>query len=200
MQGFFIMKIFISPIIGFTLLTSLLTGQTVWKIERSHSNINFSVAHLVVSEVTGTFKDFSGTVESSKDDFSDMKVSIAIKAGSIDTQEPSRDRHLRSKEFFNADADSIITFVSTKIEKNNDGKMKVHGDLTMRGVTKPVILDAHLKGKTKNPWGKTVAIFRSNTTIDRTEWGLKWNKGLETGGLLVGENVDLIFNVELIQG
>lgn len=199
-QGLVIMKMFIRTIIGLTFLTSLLTAQTVWKIERSHSNINFSVAHLVVSEVTGTFKDFTGTIESSKDDFSDMKVSIAIKAGSIDTQDPSRDGHLKSKDFFNAGADSIITFVSTKIERNNEGKLKVHGDLTMRGVTKPVILDAHLKGKTKNPWGKTVAIFRSNTTIDRTQWGLKWNKGLETGGLLVGENVDLIFNVELIQG
>lgn len=182
------------------LLSSLSIGQTKWVIEKSHSNINFTVAHLVVSEVTGKFKDFTGTVESANDDFSDMKVNIAIKPNSVDTDEPKRDGHLKSPDFFNASIDSIITFKSTKVEKNADGKFKVTGDLTMRGVTKQVVLDAQLKGKTKNPWGKTVAIFKSTTTIDRTAWGLKWNKGLEAGGLLVGENVDLTFNIELIQG
>ncbi len=182
------------------LLTTLSFGQTKWVIEKSHSNINFTVAHLVVSEVTGKFKDFTGSIESGKDDFSDMKVNIAIKAGSVDTDEPSRDGHLKGPDFFNAAVDSIVTFKSTKVEKVSDGKYKVIGDLTMRGVTKSVVLDAQLKGKTKNPWGKTVAIFKSTTTIDRTAWGLKWNKGLEAGGLLVGENVDLTFNMEFIQG
>ncbi len=182
------------------LLASLSIGQTKWVVEKSHSNINFTVAHLVVSEVTGKFKDFTGTIESSKEDFSDMKVHIAIKAGSVDTDEPNRDGHLKSPDFFNAGVDSIVTFKSTKVEKVAEGKYKVTGDLTMRGVTKPVVLDAQLKGKTKNPWGKVVAIFKSSTTIDRTAWGLKWNKGLEAGGLLVGENVDLTFNVEFIQG
>jgi polyisoprenoid-binding protein YceI len=182
------------------LLIATVSAQTKWKVEKSHSNINFAVAHLVVSEVTGKFKEFTGTVESAKDDFSDMKVDIAIKASSIDTDEPKRDGHLKSPDFFNAGVDSIITFKSTKIEKVADGKFKVTGDLTMRGVTKQVVLDAQLKGKTKNPWGQTVAIFKSTTTIDRTQWGLKWNKGLEAGGLLVGENVDLTFNVEFVQG
>ncbi len=176
------------------------TAQNKWKIEKSHSNINFSVSHLVVSEVTGKFKEFSGTIESGKDDFSDMKVDIAIKSNSVDTDEPKRDGHLKGPDFFNAAIDSIVTFRSTKVEKNGEGKYKVTGDLTMRGVTKQVILDALLKGKTKSPWGQTVAIFKSSTSINRTEWGLKWNKGLEAGGLLVGENVDLIFNIELIQG
>ncbi|MFZ4620881.1 MAG: YceI family protein [Bacteroidota bacterium] len=182
------------------IVSAMSFGQSKWIVEKSHSNINFSVAHLVVSEVTGKFKDFNGTLESSKEDFSDMKVSIAIKAGSVDTDEPNRDGHLKSPDFFNAAVDSIVTFKSTKVEKAADGKFKVTGDLTMRGVTKQVVLDAQLKGKTKNPWGKTVAIFKSNTVIDRTQWGLKWNKGLEAGGLLVGENVDLTFNVEFIQG
>jgi polyisoprenoid-binding protein YceI len=175
-------------------------GQTKWKIEKSHSNINFSVAHLIVSEVTGKFKEFSGTVESAKEDFSDMKLEIAIKASSIDTDEPKRDGHLKGQDFFNAAIDSIVTFKSTKIEKSSEGKYKVTGDLTMRGVTKQVVLDAQLKGKTKNPWGQTVAIFKSSTTIDRTQWGLKWNKSLDSGGLLVGENVDMTFNIELVQG
>ncbi len=147
------------------LLATLSFGQTKWVVEKSHSNINFTVAHLVISEVTGTFKDFTGTIESSKEDFSDMKVQISIKAASIDTDEPNRDGHLKSPDFFNAAVDSIVTFKSTKVEKTAEGKYKVTGDLTMRGVTKPVVLDAQLKGKAKNPWGKTVAIFKSSTTI-----------------------------------
>ncbi len=182
------------------MIAATVTAQNKWKIDKSHSNINFSVSHLVVSEVTGKFKEFSGTVESMKDDFSDMKLDIAIRANSVDTDEPKRDGHLKSPDFFNAAVDSIVTFKSTKVEKNGEGKYKVIGDLTMRGITKQVVLDAYLKGKTKNPWGQTVAIFKSNTTINRTEWGLKWNKGLEAGGLLVGENVDLTFNVEFVQG
>ena len=181
-------------------VATTVAAQTKWNIEKSHSNINFAVAHLIVSEVTGKFKDFSGTVESAKEDFSDMKVDIAIKANSIDTDEPKRDGHLKSPDFFNAAVDSIITFKSTKVEKTSEGKYKVTGDLTMRGVTKQVVLDAQLKGKTKNPWGQMVVIFKSTTTIDRTAWGLRWNKILEAGGLYVGENVDLTFNVELVQG
>lgn len=182
------------------MIAATVTAQNKWKIEKSHSNINFSVSHLVVSEVTGKFKDFSGTVESMKDDFSDMKLDIAIKANSIDTDDPKRDGHLKSPEFFNAAVDSIVTFKSTKVDKIGEGKYKVIGDLTMRGITKQVVLDAVLKGKIKNPWGQIVAIFKSNTTINRIEWGLKWNKALEAGGLLVGENVDLTFNIELVQG
>ncbi len=177
-----------------------LSAQNKWKIDKSHSNINFTVAHLVVSEVTGKFKDFSGSVESISDDFSDMKLDIVIKASSVDTDEPKRDAHLKSADFFDAEKFNDITFKSTKVEKVGDGKYTITGDLTMHGVTKQVVLDAALKGKTKNPWGQVVAIFKSTTTIDRTAWGLKWNKALEAGGLLVGENVNLTFNIELVQG
>ena len=194
------MKQFVVFVAALALIATSLSAQTKWSVEKSHSNINFSVAHLVVSEVTGKFKDFTGTVEAAKEDFSDMKVAITIKANSVDTDEPRRDGHLKSADFFNAAVDSIITFKSVKVEKVSDGKYKVTGDLTMRGVTKSVTLDAQLKGKTKNPWGQTIAVFRATSTIDRTQWGLKWNKGLETGGLLVGENVDLTFNVEFVQG
>ena len=177
-----------------------LSAQTKWKIDKSHSNINFAVAHLIVAEVTGKFKEFSGTVESAKEDFSDMKLDVVIKANSIDTDDPKRDGHLKSADFFNAAVDSYVTFKSTKVEKISEGKYKVTGDLTMRGVTKQVVLDTQLKGKMKNPWEQTVVIFKSNATIDRTAWGLKWNKVLDTGGLYVGENVDLTFNIQLVQG
>ena len=100
-----------------------ISAQTKWKIEKSHSNINFTVAHLIVAEVTGKFKEFSGTVESVKEDFSDMKIDIAINTNSVDTDEPKRDGHLRSPDFFNAAIDSIVTFKSTKVEKNQRRKI-----------------------------------------------------------------------------
>ncbi len=176
------------------------TAQNKWTIEKSHSNINFTVAHLVVSEVTGRFRDFSGKIESIKDDFSDMKLDILIKANSVDTDEPKRDAHLKSPDFFDAEKFNDITFKSTKVEKSGEQQYTVTGDLTMRGVTNPVVLNVVFKGKSKTPWGSTVAVFKGTSTINRTAWGLKWNKALEAGGMLVGENVDLTLNVELIQG
>jgi polyisoprenoid-binding protein YceI len=179
--------------------SATLTAQNKWKIETSHSNINFSVAHLVVSEVTGRFREFSGVIESIWDDFSDMKITVNIKANSVDTDEPQRDADLKGPNFFDADKYNNITFKSTGVEKTGEMKYKVTGDLTLRGFTNPVVLDVIFKGKTKSPSGQMVAIFRASTTIDRTQWGLKWNRTLETGGLLVGENVNLIFNIELVQ-
>ncbi|KAB2924690.1 MAG: YceI family protein [Bacteroidetes bacterium] len=175
-------------------------AQTKWGLDRSHSYVNFSVSHMVISDVTGTFKDFETAVEAGKEDFSDAKINVAIKAKSIDTGNEGRDRHLRSADFFNADKDSIVTFKSTRIEKTAEGKYAITGDLTMRGVTRQVVLDAQYKGKAKNPWGKTIAAFKATGSVNRKEFGLNWNKALETGGVLVGENVDITIAVQLVQG
>ena len=183
-----------------TALSAIATAQTKWGLDRSHSYVNFSVSHMVISDVTGTFNDFETTVESISDDFSDAKIHVSIKAKSIDTGNEGRDKHLASADFFNAEKDSIVSFKSTKIEKVSAGKYKIYGDLTMRGVTKQVVLDAQYKGKAKNPWGKTIAAFKANTTVNRKEWGLNWNKALEAGGVLVGENVDITIAVQLVQG
>ena len=182
-----------------TALSAIATAQTKWGLDRSHSYVNFSVSHMVISDVTGTFNDFETTVESISDDFSDAKIHVSIKAKSIDTGNEGRDKHLASADFFNAEKDSIVSFKSTKIEKVTAGKYKIYGDLTMRGVTKQVVLDAQYKGKAKNPWGKTIAAFKANTTVNRKEWGLNWNKALEAGGVLVGENVDITIAVQLVQ-
>lgn len=181
-------------------LTVTATAQTKWGLDRSHSYVNFSVSHMVISDVTGTFNEFDTVVESTADDFSDAKINVAIKAKSIDTGNEGRDKHLVSADFFNADKDSMVTFKSTKIEKVTSGKYKIYGELTMRGVTKPVVLDTQFKGKAKNPWGKTIAAFKANTTVNRKDWGLNWNKALEAGGVLVGENVDITIAVQLVQG
>lgn len=187
-------------IVTLLLFAAAANGQNKWTIETSHSSINFTVAHLVISEVTGRFREFSGKVESIRDDFSDMKLDVVIKANSIDTDEPKRDAHLKSPDFFDADRYNDITFRSTRVTKIDDNTLTVIGDLMMRGVTRSVELNVVFKGKSKNPMGQTVAVFKASTVINRTEWGLKWNRILEGGGLLAGENVSLNLNIELVRG
>ncbi len=177
------------------LFTVLSIAQTKWVIDNSHSMINFTVAHLMITEVTGQFKDFHGTMTASKQDFTDAKIDVEIKAKSIDTGTERRDNHLRSSDFFNADVDSIITFTSKKMEKTGNDTYKLHGSLTMRGVTKEVVLQTTLKG-TANTGRSNVAAFKATTTIPRKEWGLTWNRTIEAGGVTVGENVDLTILIQ----
>ena len=184
----------------FVLLALSVTGtaQTKWGMDRTHSYVNFSVAHMMISDVTGTFNQFDTQVESSKDDFIDAKIVVTINAKTIDTGNEIRDKHLRSADFFNTDTDSIVTFKSTKVEKLSETKYKIIGDLTMRGVTKSVTLDAAYKGKIKGYKGM-IAAFKASTVINRKEWGLNWNSAIEAGGFLVGDNVELTIAVELVQ-
>ncbi|MDP1676938.1 MAG: YceI family protein [Bacteroidota bacterium] len=170
-----------------------------WVIDVAHTNINFTVSHMVISEVTGTFKEFEGTVVASNDDFSDAVIDVQIKAKSINTENSDRDNHLRSVDFFDAEKYPILTFKSTDIQSNGNSKLTITGDLTLRGITKQVVLDTKFKGQAVNPWGQIVAAFKATTTINRKEWGLVWNAALEAGGFLVGENIELNLNVELNQ-
>ncbi|MGA2624645.1 MAG: YceI family protein [Bacteroidota bacterium] len=179
----------------FTLIAIMLTlagglsAQTVWKADKVHSKVNFSVSHMVISEVTGDFKDFDATLTSSKDDFSDAVIDATIQMASVNTDNDKRDAHLKSDDFFNVEKFPTMTFKSTNIEKTGPGTFKITGNLTMRDVTKPVVLDTKLIGQTKTPWGATAAGFKATTVIDRFEFGTKWNKALETGGLIVGKDV-----------
>jgi polyisoprenoid-binding protein YceI len=173
--------------------------QKQWIVDTAHTNINFSVPHMMIAEVSGNFKAFEGTVVSSRDDFSDAAIDVTIKAASINTEHPDRDAHLRSADFFDAEHYPVITFKSTKTEVKGSGKLEITGDLTIRGITKQVVLETKFKGTAVNPWGKLIAAFKATTTINRKEWGLKWNAALETGGFLVGEEITLTLNVEIIQ-
>lgn len=177
--------------------TTTNTTATAWKIDAAHTNVNFTVSHMVIAEVTGSFKEFEGTVTASKDDFSDAQISVSIKTASINTENNDRDNHLRSADFFDAANHPVITFISTKAESIGNGKLAITGDLTMRGVTKRVVLDAKFKGQAVNPWGQLVAAFKASAVIKRKEWGLNWNAALEAGGFLVGEDIELTLNVEL---
>ena len=191
------MKNILNLFVATLLFAAGLTAQTVWKTDKAHSSVNFSVSHMVISEVLGNFKDFDATLTTSKDDFSDATIEATIIMASINTGNEARDKHLRSDDFFNAEKYPTMTFKSTKIEKVGDDTYKITGDLTLRDVTKSVVLDTKFLGQTKTPWGFTAAGFKATTTIDRLEYGVKWSKALETGGLVVGKNVNITLLFEL---
>ena len=172
---------------------------TEWKIDNSHTNIGFSITHLVISDVTGRFKEFDGTFKSESDDFNGSEVNIVIQTASIFTDNEKRDGHLRSPDFFDAEKNPEITFNSTAFEKVADKKYKVSGKFTMNGVTKDIVLDATLTGVIKDPWGGTRAGFKASTTLDRYDYNLTYNKALETGGFLIGKEVEININIELIK-
>lgn len=163
----------------------------------AHSTAGFAVKHLMVSTVRGQFTKFTSTLELDEQDVTRSKVNVKIDAASIDTHTADRDKHLKSADFFDVEKCPEITFVSTKIEKASD-KYKVHGDLTMHCITKPVTLDASLTTKPiKTPFGTLVYPAGATGKVKRSEWGLKWNKAIE-GGQLVSDDVELDLNVEYV--
>jgi polyisoprenoid-binding protein YceI len=185
---------------GAILMVALTYAQTAnWGFDQSHSSVRFAVSHMVISEVEGNFTDFEGTVTSNKADFSDASIVFSIIVGSIDTDDEKRDEHLRGGDFFNVEKFPTIKFKSTSMEKVGDNKFKVTGDFTMLSVTKEVTFDVKYGGTIKDPWGNTKAGFKVTGTIDRTDWGLKYNSTMDTGGVMIGEDVDIVCNFELIK-
>jgi polyisoprenoid-binding protein YceI len=172
------------------------SAQSDWKLDKAHSSITFTVKHMVISNVTGSFKDFAITLKSAKDDFSDATVQSTIKVGSLSTDNDKRDAHLKSDDFFNAEKYPEINFKSTSFEKLSDTKYKITGDLTIRDVTKNVTFDAVLNGTLKTTHG-VLSAWKATTTINRFDYNLKWNKTIETGGLIVGQDVIITLNLEL---
>lgn len=175
---------------------SLSFSQTAWTVDKAHSSITFSVSHMVISEVSGKFKDFDIALKSSKADFSDASVTSVIKAASISTDNDKRDNHLKSDDFFNAGQYPEIRFKSDSFEKVGDNKYKITGDLTIRDVTKKVTFDAVLNG-TMKAMGKTIAAWKATTVVNRFDYNLKWNMAIEGGGLIVGKDVTITLNLEL---
>jgi len=175
------------------------SAQSTWKTDKAHSRVNFSVSHMLISEVTGRFTDFEVTLVAAKDDFSDAKIAVTIKSASINTDNDTRDKHLKSDDFLNAERFPTITFKSTNIERTGDNTYGITGNLTIRDSTKPVVLDTKLTGQTKAPWGAMAAGFKATTTIDRFDYGVKWNKTLDTGGLIAGNKVEITLLLEFDQ-
>lgn len=173
--------------------------MATWTIDGAHSQVSFKVKHLVISTVTGKFKTFEGTVESSKDDFTDASIQFSADVNSIDTNNEGRDGHLKSPEFFDAAKYPLLSFVSSSIEKKSGDDYVLKGNLTIKGTTKPVVLDVEFGGIQKNMHGDTVAGFELSGKINRQDFGLTWSAVTETGGLVVSDEVKLQINVELIK-
>jgi len=174
------------------------SAQTKWKLDKSHSNVRFTVTHMTVSEVEGTFKIWDGTVENTKADFSDAKISFTIDVNSINTENENRDKHLKSDDFFNAEKFPAIKFESTSMQPLGNNKYKLNGNLTMRDITKPVTFDVTYGGSITGQRG-TKAGFKAVATVDRLAYGLKWDRATEAGGLVVGKDVELSIKVEMDQ-
>jgi polyisoprenoid-binding protein YceI len=171
------------------------TTQT-WNIDTSHSSIDFKVKHMAIASVKGNFKTFSGTIQTNNGELS--SVEATIDASSISTNDEKRDGHLKSPDFFDVANTPSITFKSTKLEKVSDNEYSITGDLTMRGVTKPVTFTAEVGAPVKDPWGLTRAAANIRGKLNRKDWGLNWNQVLELGALLVGEEVIFDFDVQAV--
>jgi polyisoprenoid-binding protein YceI len=170
-----------------------------WQIDSAHSAVEFAVKHMMIATVRGRFERFSGTVDLDEADPSRSTVEVQIEAESIDTRNEQRDAHLRSPDFFNAAEFPYLTFKSKRVEQLDAAHGRITGDLTIRGVTREVVLEVEYAGQAKSPWGGVSAGFSAHTTINRKDWGLTWNVGLETGGVLVGDEIKIHIELEIIK-
>ncbi len=168
----------------------------VFDLDVAHSEVGFSVRHLMVSKTRGRFGTFSGTVVVAEDPYQST-VEVTIDPTSISTGDPKRDEHLRSADFFDVEAHPEITFRSTRVADHHGDRFRLEGDLTVHGVTRPVVLEAVLEGIATSPWGTQAVGFSASTEIDREAFGLTWNQSLETGGVLVGKTVKVEIEAEI---
>jgi polyisoprenoid-binding protein YceI len=182
--------------------TTLAPATTTWKIDPAHSAVEFAVKHMMFTTVRGRFKDVKGTITVDEQDPSRSVVDVTIASASLDTGSPDRDAHLRSADFLDVENHPALTFRSRRVEgataKEGD-RFRVVGDLTIRGTTLEVTLDAVFEGTGTDPWGGTRAGVRATTTIDRRDWGLKWNQALETGGILVANEVRIELEIQAVR-
>jgi polyisoprenoid-binding protein YceI len=175
------------------------TALTTWAIDKSHSNVDFSVKHLVISTVRGHFRDFDATLHIDEDDPERSSVTATVEVASVDTNEANRDAHLRSDDFFNADDYPQIRFQSTRLERLKDNEFRLHGDLTIRDVTRPVVLDGEFEGRIQDPWGNERIAFSARTEISRQDYNVRWNQLLEAGGAVVSDRVKISLYVEAVR-
>lgn len=180
--------------------TTAPTGTlTAWSVDQSHSHVEFAVRHLMIATVKGRFGVVRGTVHSDDADPAKGRVDIEIDVNSIDTREAQRDAHLKSADFFETEKYPHITFRSTRIEDARSDRFTLIGDLTMHGVTREVALDVTSEGRNRDPWGGERAGFTATAKIKRSDFGLTWNQALETGGVLVGDDVKVSLEIELVK-
>jgi polyisoprenoid-binding protein YceI len=174
-------------------------AKSTWAIDPTHSEIGFKVKHMMFTNVSGKFNSVEANIENDDDNFETSKISFSAEVHSVDTNSQDRDNHLKSADFFDVDNFPKLSFVSTGIHKINDSEYKVSGDLTIKDVTKNITLTTEYSGAMKDPWGNTKVGLSINGNINRKDFGLTWNSALETGGVLVGEDVKLIAEIQFIK-
>ncbi len=191
-------RLLVSIVLSAGILVSAASHAADYKIDPSHSNALFSIRHLV-SKVNGEFKDLNGTISFDAKKPTEAKISATVKAANINTNNEKRDEHLRSDDFFAAEKNPELKFTSTKITPAGKNKYKMTGDLTMRGVTKPVTFDVEYLGEGKGMMGETRAGFAAKSKVNRKDYGINWNKTLDAGGVVLGDEVEITLNVEAVK-
>lgn len=180
--------------------TAEILTKTKWGIDPVHSEIAFKIKHLMISNIRGIFKEFEGSIYTTEEDFMTAEIDFWLNAASIDTGDAQRDEHLKGPDFFDVENHKQISFSGNTFEQtDNDGSYELYGELTIKGITKQIKLDVEFGGVMKDPWGNEKAGFSVNGKINRKDWGLVWNSTLETGGVLVSEEVKISCEIELMK-
>jgi polyisoprenoid-binding protein YceI len=174
-------------------------AKTKWLLDPMHSELQFKIKHLMISNVSGALKNFHAEVETEEENFSTAKINLVAEMDSISTNNEQRDAHLRNSDFFEVEKYPELKFKSTKVEKTDSDIFALHGELTLKGVTKPVKLNVEFNGTTKDPWGGERAGFVITGKINRTDWGVSFNSALETGGLMLSDEVKINSEIELVK-
>lgn len=174
-------------------------AKSAWSLDPTHSEVGFKVKHMMFTNVSGKFNSYNVELSNEDDDFTTSEISFSADINSIDTNNADRDNHLKSGDFFDAEKFPNMTFKSTSVLKKSDSEYTVNGDLTIKDVTKPVTLSLEYSGLMKDPWGNTKAGLSIETKINRKDFGLTWNAALETGGVLVGEEVKIFAEIQIVK-
>ena len=174
-------------------------AKSTWALDPTHSEVGFKVKHMMFTNVSGKFNSYALEMSNEEDDFSTAEISFSSDINTIDTNNADRDKHLKSGDFFDAEQFPQMTFKSTRIDKKGDSDYVINGNLTIKDVTKPVALNAEFSGLMKDPWGNTKAGLSIETKINRKDFGLTWNAALETGGVLVGEEVKIFAEIQVVK-
>ena len=179
--------------------TAQQTQTSTWTIDKKHSNVDFEVKHMMISKVRGHFRDFDATLVIDEEQPERSRLTAEIDVASIDTSAEDRDAHLRSDDFFGAEQFPKITFESTSVERGEGESYWLTGDLTIRDVTREVVLEGKFEGRIQDPWGKERAAFSASVEISRKDFNVRWNQALETGGVLVGDSVKIRLYIEAVR-
>jgi polyisoprenoid-binding protein YceI len=183
----------------FKTIKKIIMAKTKWVVDPTHSELGFKIKHLMISNVSGSLKNFEAEAEMDEADFSSAKINLSAEMASLTTNNEQRDNHLRTSDFFEVEKYPELKFRSTRIEKINNDNYVLYGDLTLKGVTKPVKLNVEYNGLTKDPWGGERAGFLIIGKINRSEWGVNFNGVLETGGVMLSEEVRINSEIQLVK-